>query len=237
MKKFRPEICKKLGYYVYRLVDPSNGETFYVGRGSNSRCFDHANEVDKILKSNKSENAESLKVQRIKKIKKLGLDVIILIHRHNLELNMAKEIEAALIDAFPGLSNVQNGYKNSDYGCANVSCIEKRYRLPIAELDDKKYVIIKVRESSIEQNNGSIYETVRKYWKIDINRAKGRNVLACEFGIIIAEFTDIEWKKGDGDFSNRSLFIGREVEDSPLLQKRLPKKFVRKGQANPILYA
>ena len=31
-RQFPTEISKKLGLYVYRLVDPRSGETFYVGR-------------------------------------------------------------------------------------------------------------------------------------------------------------------------------------------------------------
>ena len=33
MEKFTHEVCEKIGYYVYRLVDPRNGQTFYVGKG------------------------------------------------------------------------------------------------------------------------------------------------------------------------------------------------------------
>ena len=31
--QFSDEVSKKLGYYVYRLIDPRNGDTFYVGKG------------------------------------------------------------------------------------------------------------------------------------------------------------------------------------------------------------
>lgn len=30
---FPPEVTAKLKAYVYRLIDPRNGETFYVGKG------------------------------------------------------------------------------------------------------------------------------------------------------------------------------------------------------------
>lgn len=38
---FNPEVCEELEYYVYRLVDPRNGQTFYVGKGKNNRVFAH----------------------------------------------------------------------------------------------------------------------------------------------------------------------------------------------------
>ena len=40
---FSPEVCNKLEYYVYRLIDPRNGDTFYVGKGKGNRVFAHAN--------------------------------------------------------------------------------------------------------------------------------------------------------------------------------------------------
>ena len=30
LNKFSPEVCAELKYYVYRLIDPRNGNTFYV---------------------------------------------------------------------------------------------------------------------------------------------------------------------------------------------------------------
>ena len=33
MDSFPPEVVQALGHYVYRLIDPRNGETFYVGKG------------------------------------------------------------------------------------------------------------------------------------------------------------------------------------------------------------
>jgi hypothetical protein len=34
---FPPEVIDRLKWYVYRLVDPRNGETFYVGKGKGNR--------------------------------------------------------------------------------------------------------------------------------------------------------------------------------------------------------
>lgn len=39
---FTPEVIDQLQYYVYRLIDPRNGETFYVGKGIGNRVFAHA---------------------------------------------------------------------------------------------------------------------------------------------------------------------------------------------------
>ena len=42
---FPPEIARRLKTYVYRLIDPRNGETFYVGKGRGDRVFAHIREV------------------------------------------------------------------------------------------------------------------------------------------------------------------------------------------------
>ena len=41
MQSFPPEVCDKLVTYVYRLIDPRNGETFYIGNGKGNRVFVH----------------------------------------------------------------------------------------------------------------------------------------------------------------------------------------------------
>jgi len=37
--RFSEEVIEKIGHYVYRLIDPRNGNTFYVGRGQGNRVF------------------------------------------------------------------------------------------------------------------------------------------------------------------------------------------------------
>lgn len=41
---FPPHVAKQLQIYVYRLIDPRNGETFYVGKGHGNRVFAHIRE-------------------------------------------------------------------------------------------------------------------------------------------------------------------------------------------------
>lgn len=41
LQSFPPEVAEKLKTYVYRLIDPRNGETFYVGKGVGNRVFAH----------------------------------------------------------------------------------------------------------------------------------------------------------------------------------------------------
>src|SRR5258708_22456049 len=36
---FPPDVARKLKTYVYRLIDPRNGETFYIGKGRGDRVL------------------------------------------------------------------------------------------------------------------------------------------------------------------------------------------------------
>ncbi len=43
INEFPSEVIEDLKFYVYRLIDPRNGETFYVGKGVGNRVFHHMN--------------------------------------------------------------------------------------------------------------------------------------------------------------------------------------------------
>ena len=41
ISEFSKEVVEQLNYYVYRLIDPRNGQTFYVENGKGNRVFQH----------------------------------------------------------------------------------------------------------------------------------------------------------------------------------------------------
>ena len=68
---FPQEVIEEIGYYVYRLLDPRNGETFYVGKGKGNRVFDHA----KIAKAQNVKAAkERLLTEELAEAKEAELD-------------------------------------------------------------------------------------------------------------------------------------------------------------------
>ena len=125
--KFSDTVCNELGNYVYRLVDPRNGETFYVGRGKRNRIFDHVNQA---LKSSRSKGTAGEKFARIREIYKSGLQVSHIIHRHGLADGAVSDVEAALIDAYSGLSNIHSGQGSNDRGVMHALQIVDKYNLP-----------------------------------------------------------------------------------------------------------
>lgn len=244
--EFSPEVIKKLKYYVYKLIDPRNGQVFYVGKGKGNRIFEHVNcwngYVDEEIIGLKDEEIRDIKKNRkmaiISNIKSVGLEVIYVIHRHGMDEKTAFEVEAALIDAYPGLSNVQGGIGSNDYGPMSCEQIVKLYDCPVINnfKEDDKLALIKIRQISIDWNDGNVYETVRKWWKIGERRNEVKQVAAVLDGIIIKVFqvTPNSWLKAED--SNRYSFEGIEIKESPYLNKRIPDEYRKKGAASPVLY-
>ena len=92
---FSKAVEERLKYYVYRLIDPRNRETFYVGKGVGTRVFAHAKGELGV-----SEDELTNELKRIREIRLDGFEVTHVIHRHGMNEEMALEVEAALIDAF-----------------------------------------------------------------------------------------------------------------------------------------
>ena len=100
ISEFPVEVIKKLKFYVYRLIDPRNGETFYVGKGQGNRMFQHSKGA--LTSKGIDGVSESNKMQKVRQIMAAGLHVIHVIHRPHMEESVATEVESALIDAYPG---------------------------------------------------------------------------------------------------------------------------------------
>lgn len=242
MQEFPEEVIKEIKYYVYRLVDPRNGETFYIGKGKGNRVFQHAKGALKGGLLNEDDEI-SLKTNRIKEIEKAGLKVIHIIHRHGLAEEVALEVEAALIDAYPGITNLMSGY-GSEYGMMNTYEILNKYKAETAVLDHD-VLMITINRSISEK---STYNATRFAWKLDVQRAeKAMYILAVEKGIIVDVFVAHKWHKARKqyfpEFANhtnkRYGFIGKEANEdikSLYVGKKVPDEYRKKGASNPIKY-
>ena len=160
---FSPEVIDHLKYYVYCLIDPRNGQTFYIGKGKENRVFSHA-------KGEETADMDTIsdKYKRIREIKNDGFDVAHIIHRHGLDEKTAFEVEAALIDAYPEAANKTNGHYSNERGIMHAQQIIQQYQ-------------------ANELN--SIYEAVRYAWKLSVKKAqKAEYVLALHQGLVIGVF-------------------------------------------------
>ena len=242
--RFPPEVAERLNWYVYRLIDPRNGETFYVGKGRGDRIFEH---VKGALSADKDEDAADLKLQRIKDISAAGLEIAHVVHRHNIDdQEIAYQIEAALIDAYPGLTNKVSGHGAGDYGCRHVEQIVAEYQAEPFDAEEPLILISIAR--SYEEEGKNIYDAVRGVWRIDVNKARRFGlVLAHRRGVVFGAYRPTVWLPAtktnfqwlDGDIPGRYGFTGQPAEQDVLrlyISKRVPAVYRAKGAANPVRF-
>jgi hypothetical protein len=248
MLGFPSDMHSKIGYYVYRLIDPRNGATFYVGKGKGDRVFAHLNEAIK-LDGDQDEVTEKLKT--IRQIKKLGLEPIHIIHRHGMTEEEAFLAEAILIDTIPGLSNLLNGHGSSQFGPAHAFELIQRYQTSVMEIDSSHKVIAINLRVSIDDDNKSLYDSVRFAWRVSIDRANKADFVFAVTNGICREVFVLEGPWLDATPEN---FPGLAAENVPgrfgfrgsaastavlekYKNKRLPENLQRKkGMASPVLY-
>ena len=250
IQSFQPSVRQALKFYVYRLIDPRTGHTFYVGKGKDNRVFAHVNR-ELHLREDEDEDEVSLKYQTIRKITEAGLEVIHVIHRHNMDEDTAYAVEAALIDAYPGLSNRAGGHGSADYGPMNAAQIACVYSLKTlgADFEDYRCLIIKIRQQTVDDCNGSVYEAVRSAWRLAPARAEQADcVLAVINGEVRGVFTAERWyrsteenvaKYGGTVNPDRYSFTGAEAPAA--LRDRysntlIPEQYRRPSAANPVQY-
>lgn len=245
IKGFSNDVISKLNYYVYRLIDPRNGQTFYVGKGKGNRIFNHVKGTIEYFDGAKETNEDDPnKLLIIKGILDEGLDVIHIIQRWNLTEKEAFEVEAALIDAYQGLSNIQSGHHN-EYGVTNVEVLEKRLSSKVYdEPDNFKYLIIKVQPWRIEELLKQYpetyrYEATRYAWKIKPRDIKTYPyVFSVTNGIVKDVYKIHNWYYVED--RERYAFNGERADKKILeryIGKRIPDTYTRKGIASPVLYS
>jgi hypothetical protein len=238
-ERFPPGVADQLQVYVYRLIDPRNGETFYVGKGKGDRVFAHS-------RGEIASDELGAKLKRIHEIQIAGFKVAHVIHRHGLDAKTAFEVEAALIDA--GLTNEVVGIGSNDRGTMHANEIITRHCAEEADFTGVKAILISVHREATER---TLYEAVRYAWKINPRKAIQANViLATRRGLIVGAFVAQawlpataanfpgRWEEGDGS-NGRFGFVGKEAPKSSqrrFVGKRVPGKFRKKGAANPIKY-
>jgi hypothetical protein len=260
-------IANQLGYYVYRLVDPRYQETFYVGKGAGNRVYQHvraALEGYQALAEAEQEEEEAgtnveaepdLKLERIRAIWNAGLEVQHIIHRHGMNEPTALEVEAALIDAYPGLHNRITGYGSNDFGCMHIKEIESLYNVEEFVLEEP-LILISISKSRREGDRNDL-DCVRGMWPINPDRANEYNlVLAHDQGLVVGAFRPdrqrwIRFEEAPVEVQNRwprpvpegeehrSLFEGSCAKPdvwTHYVKKRVPQYLRQRGARFPVRY-
>ncbi len=236
MDSFSGEVIKELKHYVYRLIDPRNGNTFYVGRGQGNRVFSHVREGLKL--SGNDEDEASLKLDHIRELNGKNLQPIHVIHRHGLDHRSAVEVEAALIDCYPGLTNEVAGEGSFERGSVTAQEIEEQYAAEImVPVEGHKLLYIKTKADHVTAVG--LYEAVRASWNVKVQRVNRADyVIAVVDQMCRGVFVADAWELTP-DGRGRYHFHGREAPDEIVESycgKRIPSHFRKKGMARPVLY-
>ncbi len=156
----------------------------------------------------------------------------------------ALEVEAALIDAYPGITNVMNGQGNSEYGTMHADEIMKTY---VAEtvIFKHKAILISINRSAADK---PLYDATRLAWRLNPKKASSAEiVLPTVRGLIVGAFIAHEWRAatkenfpGINDSPGRYGFDGEEASKDIVNYykgKRIPDSYRKKGASNPIKYS
>ena len=209
--------------------------------GQGNRVFEH---VKGAIKVKGNEDQTNLKIGIINEIITANLQVIHVIQRYGMTRDTAFEVEAALIDSYPGLSNTVRGHYSTQRGIISAFEIEQQTKLSVFEAPrDLKFMIIKTtawKEGGwASEFEDPVYEATRQSWVVDFNRVKNYKYVLSVANTVVKKVYEVEsWHLTPN--SNRKHFIGKEApkEVSEIfINKRIPDKFTGKGMANPVLYS
>jgi hypothetical protein len=245
---FTSEVENVLHWYVYRLLDPRNGETFYVGKGKGNRVFTHA----KGLPDNGVAVSNPV-LHRIKEIQLAGLEVSHVVHRHGISTEwVAYEVEAALIDVYPGALNRVAGHGSDKYGCRHADEIVAEFEAEEFEVTESLMCIC----INSRFYTHSTYDAVRGMWPVNLNRTLQYNlVLAHVRGLVVGAYLPNQpWLAATPDNfpeetfpevvckrvqDQRRGFDGKKAGDSDwdkYVGKRVPERYRTMGARFPVRY-
>lgn len=229
-RRFSPAVCENLGYYVYILKDPRNGEVFYIGKGTNNRVFSHAED-------SLDENIANARLDCIRAIHADGQRVYITIHRHGLTEKEAFEVESALIDfvGLPNLSNLVAGHHAHEHGRMAVDEIIAQYDAPSIPIAEPVILIIINRAYRRGMSQTELYEATRKHWRMSKRREKAQYAFSVSNGLVRQVYKIEKWYPSEHSLG-RWYFDGYIAEEMGRYVGSDIRQYLRKGAQNPIVY-
>ena len=240
IKEFPSSVIEKLGYYVYLLLEPENGQVFYVGKGAGNRIFDH-------IKAALKDETPSDKPDKIRAIRASGREVNHIVHRHGLTEKEAFEVEAALIDfiGLSGLTNQVQGYNSDDRGRMTVAEVVAKYQAPVVRITEPVILITVNRLYKYGMDAERLYEITRGKWVIGIRRNEAKYAFTVFRGIIREVYEIERWlptpvekrsTKGKAKQRNRWQFEGKPSEPLQRYIGASTENYQVLGAQNPIRY-
>ena len=164
---FTPYVSEQLKAYVYLLIDPRDGEVFYVGKGNGNRVFAHAQDALG------DEEAASDKLDRIREIHGAGQQVEHQLLRFGLTDRTAFEVEAAAIQLLGTheLTNKVEGHHVWRRGRMTTDVAISLFDAPPAPEITERVILFRIpRLWSPEMSAEELYETTQGWWTLGTRR-------------------------------------------------------------------
>ena len=230
---FPEKVIEVLGYYVYIYSDPKTKKPFYIGKGTGNRAFSHLS-IDE-------DDTDRDKLKKIGEILKRGDEPRIEILAYGLDEDTAYEVEKAAIELI-GLKNLTNekaGRGSREKRRIEVEELIELYadELQSGEITEKVLCIVPNQLYQPGNTDAQLYDAVRGYWGVKLERAKkAEYVFAVYKGIIVEVYEDLHWfpagstfmatRENNGVISDEEYeFIGRIAK--PKIRKKYKGKSLR----------
>ncbi len=236
-------IARKLGYYVYLLVNPLNNDIFYVGKGKGNRALAHLKDTADV---------EKRKDKIIRQIRAQKEEPRIEILAQGLKnAETAKRIEAAAIDLL-GVSKLTNeirGLRSSKLPRMSLRDVIATYEKRRIKIDEPAILIRINRLYHYGMTDAQLYDATRGIWKVGSRREKAEYAFAVYEGIVREVYAiKRPWlpagstyfaRRPNGYLSrDRWEFVGTVAEDR--IRNKYRGKYVghyfKQGAQNPIAY-
>ncbi len=243
LERVSKHIARKLGYYVYLLVNPLNNAVFYVGKGKGNRALTHLKDTADV---------EKTKTKTIRQIRAQREEPRIEILAHGLKnAEMAKRIEAAAIDLL-GVSNLTNevrGLRSSKLPRMSLRDVIATYEKRRKKINEPAILIRINRLYHYGMTDTQLYDATRGIWKVGSRREKAEYAFAVYEGIVREVYAiSRPWlPAGSTYFARRPSgygsrdrweFVGTLAEDR--IRNKYRGKYVghyfKQGAQNPIAY-
>ncbi|QGN59042.1 hypothetical protein [Nostocoides sp. HKS02] len=240
---FSPYVQEQIGWYVYLLRDPRNGEVFYVGKGKGNRVFQHAQDADTLPDTDKP------KLSRIRVIHEDGRQVVTELVRHHIPTEQtAYLVEAAVIDAMRAvgleLTNAVSGHHSQLYGLASTWVAASIYDAPPLPEVDEPLVMFKIPKLwTPAMTEGDLYEATRGWWVLGPKARRAKYAVAVHRGVTRGVWRIEYWRErvpGDRDYTAddqpaRTGFAGSPAPEMTHLLNRSVKS-LRQGSGAVTIY-
>jgi hypothetical protein len=256
---FTPLTRDALGWYVYLLCDPRDGQAFYVGKGRGDRAFAHARDALDVADHPELQTA---KHDRILDIQAAAMEPTVLILRHAIKSpEQAYEIESAAIDLVnrfqPGLLlNVVLGHHHAQHGLMSAEEVETLYAAQPAPEPECVLLLVSLNHQWTPTITAA---DLRKYttgwWRAGgVQRRQPKYILGVHNGVVRSAYRVRSWRlRAEGDWSwtpqdeiDRNRW-GFEVADAPemsawirtsvkryLTARQWSIRYVEPGSASPL---